>query len=578
MSLAFFSSVAIPHSAMFTDYYFFDESNGGHGLTQEREKALVNIEAVTSCIDGNANGYPCNNVDLLAFMPKEEMGAGTASLNDIWGWTNPETGSEIAIVGRTSGTSFVDVTVPTDPVFLGFLPAHSGGSTSWRDVKVYQDHAFIVSELAGDGLQVFDLRTLEDVAPGSTLVETTHFNEFGNAHNIVINNDSGYAYVVGSNTCGQGLFFIDISTPNSPQSSGCFASDGYTHDAQCVIYAGPDEFYRGKEICIAYNEDTVTIVDVSDKTNPIEISRTSYANYGYTHQGWFADESHSIIIVNDELDERDNGNNTRSFIFDVSNLDAPTLLDIYEGPTKAIDHNLYTHEGFVYETNYRAGLRILSTENIESGTLTEVAYFDTIPESNSAQFSGTWSNYPFFESGAIIASDIGNGLFILKANLDGTINPTPTPTPSPAECSEDALDLSAVSIYSSSNTGTFNVSDDGCSITLEGNIWRITDETFTISSNTTLTFTFSTKNTAEIQGIGFDTDTRASASQVFKLTGTQNWGITDYSYTGNGEEQTFTIPVGQYFTGNDMGFVIVNDKDSGATDNIVTVSNVIITQ
>lgn len=153
---------------------------------------------------------------------------------------------------------------------------------------------------------------------------------------------------------------------------------------------------------------------------------------------------------------------------------------------------------------------------------------------------------------------------------------TPTPTPAPVTCSADAIDLRSVNAYSNNSTGNFSVSDNGCAITLEGNIWRITSEQFDINTDTTVTFTFSASNTAEIQGVGFDSDTGASANRIFRLTGTQNWGIDDFSYTGNGATQTFTIPVGEYFTGNNMGFVIANDKDSGTTNNVITVSNVII--
>ena len=422
------SSQAFSHSAMYDDYFFFDDSDGGHGLSDTELFEISEKKAKVACSNGSAGGYPCSKVDLLAFVSKNNMGGNGSNLNDIWGWTDPETGNEIAIVGRENGTSFVDVTDGVNPVFIGFLSSHNGGSTSWRDIKVYKDHAFIVSELSGEGMQIFDLRTLKNIDPGSTLQETAHFSDFGNAHNIVINEDSGFAYAVGSNRCGRGLNMIDISNPQSPTSVGCFSSDGYTHDAQCVIYNGPDSEHVGKEICVAYNEDTVTIVDVSNKSNPRQLSRTGYSGSEYTHQGWFVDDSHSIIIANDELDEQRQGVNTTSYIFDVSNLDRPVLIDTYVGPTSAIDHNLYVKDGLVYESNYRAGLRILSTEDVENGKLSQVAYFDTIPNSNSASFSGTWSNYPFFASGKVITSDIGNGLFILEPTLDIS-SPTPISTP-----------------------------------------------------------------------------------------------------------------------------------------------------
>ncbi|MCH9692613.1 MAG: choice-of-anchor B family protein [Gammaproteobacteria bacterium] len=414
------------HSAMFPDNFKYDDSNNGGGLPPAMQALSTNLQSVITCQNGSAGGYPCKNIDLLAFIDKRNMGGGSANLNDIWGYSDPQTGAEIAIVGRTNGTSFVDVTVAENPVYLGFLPSHNNGSADWRDIKVYNDHAFIVADGFGNrshGLQVFDLRSLRNLPnPGQTLRETAHMNGFGSAHNIAINEDSGYAYIVGSNQCSGGLYTVDISNPNNPQYAGCFSSDGYTHDAQCVIYNGPDGRYRGREICVGYNEDTITMVDMTNKFNPVQISRTFYQGARYTHQGWFVNDNHSTLIMNDELDESYNGHNTTSYIYDVRDLQNPLEIGRYVGPTAAIDHNLYVKNGYAYESNYRAGLRLLDAANIARGQLREVAYFDTIPGSNSPQFSGTWSSYIYFASGNIITSDIGNGLFILRPNWSAIRN------------------------------------------------------------------------------------------------------------------------------------------------------------
>ena len=452
LSVSLYMQLGLTHSGMYEDYFEFDESDGGQSITVE-ESTLMKKEKAASreairCVDGAAKFFPCSKVDFLAQVRKEDLGGGDSLLNDIWGWTDPETGQEIAIIGKFNGTSFVDVTDGLNPVVIGFLPNHVPRVTSnWRDIKVYQDHAFIVSEARrrDNGLQVFDLRTLKFITPGSELEETAHLPGFNNAHNIFINEDSGYAYVVGSNQCGQGLFMVDISTPAEPEFAGCFGEDGYTHDVQCVIYNGPDAEHLGKEICVAYNEDTITIVDVTNKDLPVQLSRTSYFGVGYTHQGWFADDSHTTIIVNDEQDETSDQVKTTTYIFNVEDLDAPKFVDAYKAETNAIDHNLYVHNGLVYQSNYRAGLRILAIDDQEAGQLREVAYFDTIPFSDLARFSGTWSNYPFFSSGKIITSDIGGGLFILQPHedllsTDDGEQPQPSASPQeppPVEAPED---------------------------------------------------------------------------------------------------------------------------------------------
>jgi len=130
------------------------------------------------------------------------------------------------------------------------------------------------------------------------LKETAHYAEFGSCHNIVINEETGFGYAVGTKTCRGGLHMIDLSIPDKPVFAGCYDDDGYTHDAQCVVYRGPDKRFVGQEICFAYNENTLTIVDVTDKTTPRMLSRVTYDNVHYTHQGWLTeDQSHLLLNV-----------------------------------------------------------------------------------------------------------------------------------------------------------------------------------------------------------------------------------------------------------------------------------------
>ena len=402
----------------------------------QEAQALESL-AATTCVGGFAGGYPCSNVDLLSFMPLADVGGdrSNSAANDIWGWTS-STGKEYAILGRVFGTSFVDISDPQNPVYLGELPTHGAFGSSWRDIKTYNDHAFIVSEASQSGMQVFDLTQLKSVTnPPVTFSETTHYNQNSSAHNIVINEDSGYAYLVGAarkNSCSGGLHMIDISNPASPSFAGCFSTDGYTHDAQCVNYTGPDADHQGKEICLNSNEDTITIVDVSNKSNPVQLSRTGYTGSAYTHQGWLT-EDQVYFLLDDELDEQNSNHNTRTRIWNVSDLDNPSLVGFSDGPTTAIDHNQYVKGGYSYQANYRAGLRIMDMSNVDSGSLSEAAYFDIYPADNAAQFNGAWSNYPYFDSGVVIVSGIEQGLFILRPNLGPVDNPPSVTVTNPLE-------------------------------------------------------------------------------------------------------------------------------------------------
>ena len=396
--------------------------------------AFSSLSAQTPCVNGMAAGYPCSNVDLLSFTAGSALGGG--DMNDIWGWTDPVYGTEYVLLGRTSGTAFVDISDPVNPLYLGNLPA-SGSNSLWRDIKVDGNYAYIVSEASGHGMQIFDLTKLRNVInPPATFTEDAHYSGWGNAHNIVINEASDRAYGVGTNTSSGGLHIVDISDPLNPVIMGDFAGDGYTHDAQVVNYIGPDAAYAGSEIAFACNENSVTVIDVTDPTDAIQLSRTTY-NSQYTHQGWLT-EDHKYFLSNDELDENYTGVNTTTFIWDVQDLNAPFLLGTFVSTTPAIDHNLYVKDNFCYQSNYRAGLRITNLDNIASGMLTEVGYFDVYPSSDAAGFNGTWSNYPYFASGVVAVSHIEEGLFLLS--LSGNISDLGCTDPAACNYDPDAIE------------------------------------------------------------------------------------------------------------------------------------------
>ena len=372
--------------------------------------------AQTPCNNGIAGSYLCNGYDLQSSFTLGQLGASAG--NDSWGWTDSLDGKEYALVGLSNGTAFIDISNPVDPIYLGKLPTHTTSST-WRDVKVYQNYAFVVSEAGGHGMQVFDLTRLRSVANApETFTEDAHYNGFGSAHNIVINEDSGYAYGVGTNSFNGGAHFVNIQNPLNPVAAGGYSAGLYTHDAQIVTYNGPDTDYTGREIFIGSNEDKIVIADITDKANPITISNISYSNVAYTHQGWFT-EDQRYFIVGDEIDELNVGGNTRTIVFDFNDLDAPVFHFEHFGETAAIDHNGYVLGNKYYIANYRAGMRVLDISDIANGNITEEGYFDTYTASNSAAFDGAWNVYPYFASGNIVISDIDSGFFLVKASSLG---------------------------------------------------------------------------------------------------------------------------------------------------------------
>jgi choice-of-anchor B domain-containing protein len=382
----------------------------------------------SKCEAGRAKAFECRDTDLVSFLPVTAIGGKRGVLlNDIWGWTDSVTNREFALVGRTDGTAFVEVTDPANPKYLGELLLHKGArSNIWRDIKVYKNHAYIVADGAGPhGMQVFDLTQLRNVQrPPVRFAETAHYDKIHSAHNIVINESTGFAYPVGNSmggeTCGGALHMIDIKDPSQPKFAGCYADPstgkartGYTHDAQCVTYHGPDEQYKGREICFNSSETAVGIADVTDKQNPKPISVAAYPNVSYTHQGWLS-EDQRYFYVDDEGDELDgNAPRTRTLVFDVSDLDDPVVAKEFFGTTAATDHNLYVRGNYMYQSNYVAGLRVLDIKDPVNPV--EVGFFDTVPYGeNLPGFAGSWSNYPYFKSGVVAATSMREGLFMVR--------------------------------------------------------------------------------------------------------------------------------------------------------------------
>jgi choice-of-anchor B domain-containing protein len=419
------------------------------------------------CVDGFAGPFPCDGVDLQSFVPIGEIRGNErravlgGGLSDIWGWTDSETGDEYVIFGKTNGTAFFRVTDPTNPVYLGEIENTAPVQLVWHDIKIFKDHAFIVSESVGHGMRVFDLTRLRGVNTAQTWLEDFNYPLGFSAHNIAINEETGFAYLVGGNNglvapdqCRSGLHMVDINNPTLPVFAGCHAMGegpgtaggvvgdvpiaSYIHDTQCVIYRGPDSDYTDHELCINSSERHMSVVDVTNKAAPVQISKLTYDKVAYAHQGWFT-EDQRFFLMGDEGDETDHKTNTRTMIFDMTDLDAPVLAGAHEATTKSIDHNLYIKNGLVYQSNYTAGLRVTDTDRLSEGVLDERAFFDTFPANDGATFHGTWSNYPYFASGTIAVTGIDEGLFLLKVQPEVLEAYESAPTDAPAPGGAPAL-------------------------------------------------------------------------------------------------------------------------------------------
>ena len=402
----------------------------------ERAEALADAhKTFARCRDGLAAGtYPCDGIDMLSFVDIGSLGFGVTFVNDMWGWTDPRTRRDYALLGTDAGTFAIDVSRPWRPKIIGILPTASDqGGIFWRDIKVFDDHAFVVSEHNDHGMQVWDLSTIReaDTSAGPvTFTEVARYAAVGAAHNVAINEDTGYAYVVGSDACSGGLEMIDIRVPANPTFAGCFDRHDYIHDTQCVIYSGPDLDHIGKEICFnsapnqtgAIPSNRLSIADVTDKLNPVGLANAEYGtpNNHYSHQGWLtSDQTH--FIHSDEGDETSGAvATTTSRIWNVEDLDNPVLIAEVTNGNTSIDHNIYIEGETSYASNYTSGLRLFDVDDVDEGKYEEFAFFDVYPENDNTTFEGgTWSNFPFFRrEGVVAVSSMDRGLFMLRVRVD----------------------------------------------------------------------------------------------------------------------------------------------------------------
>lgn len=363
-------------------------------------KIALALVAALAALTASAQ-FQADKVTLYKNLSLSTLGA-TAG-NDCWGYVSPS-GREFAFMGCNNRTAFVEVTDPANPVYFAHIP-HS--SSTWSDIKVYRNHAYIVTEASGTGVQVVDLSNIENHEV--TLVRTIAAP--GRTHNIHVDEESGFLYTCGSRDGTGTTMCFNLSSPGNPVQVGASTmTPVYQHDVQVKTFtSGP---YAGRQIMFGAGEGRgLEIWDVTDKSAPSLIRRVAYPFVGYCHQGWLSSD-YKYFYVNDEFDESQNSITTRTLVFDVSVLETADLVATFTSGRPAIDHNLYFKNGFIFEANYRSGLRIFNANGNPTAPV-QVGYFDTYPADDLAQFDGAWSNYPFFPSGTVIISDINRGLFIV---------------------------------------------------------------------------------------------------------------------------------------------------------------------
>lgn len=336
-------------------------------------------------------------------------------LSDVWAYVDG-TGHEYALIGVYNGVSIVDLTTdPANPTELHFIP---GQESIWRDLKTFQNYAYVTNE-TDDGLTIIDLSGL----PNSVSHKDTIMEAISTAHNVWID-ENGIMYLVGvNNSNGTGNFnggmaMFDLNqNPQIPAYLGAYTTH-YIHD----VYVRDNIAYAGE-----VNDGLLTIIDVTDKSNPITLGSRSYVN-SFTHNTWLNDAS-TVCFTTDELD------NAYVYAWDITDPTDIVELDkirssLSEG--RAVPHNVHVLNDFLVTSYYKDGLQIVDANRPTN--LVEVGYFDT-NDLNDGGTDGNWGAYPFLPSGLVLATDIEEGFFVFQVTytracyLEGNITDAATSQP-----------------------------------------------------------------------------------------------------------------------------------------------------
>lgn len=370
-----------------------------------RSAALLFVCLCASAMAGEPGDgpFPAMNTIFRSNIPLSGFTGAPGNAAGCWGYTSPS-GREYALVGLSNSLAVVEVTNPSTPVIVGQI-THS--ESLWCEVATYGTYAYVSNETGG-GIDVINLAQVDSGVV--TLVQRLTANGLSTTHTVRTDEVGGYLYLNGSNLGGGRLLALSLANPANPVIVGQVPSSQgtYCHDSQIVTYtSGP---YAGKQIAFCCNGGGgFDIVDVTNKSNMVRLAHSSYPNLSYCHQGWLS-EDRKYFYINDETD----GVN-ETVIFNVENLSAPALVGSYNSGVSATDHNLYVRGQFIYEAEYRAGLRVFCAANPEQPV--QVGWLDSYPENDNSGYQGAWNVYPFFPSGNVIISDINRGMFV--------VDPTP---------------------------------------------------------------------------------------------------------------------------------------------------------
>ncbi|NNE71694.1 MAG: choice-of-anchor B family protein, partial [Rhodothermales bacterium] len=362
--------------------------------------------ARATCTDGLAAGHACSDMDLLSFVSRDEL--GIEFLTDVEPWLDPQTGRPFLITSGWDGVAVLDASDALNPVVLTTfeLPAAV-------DIKVYEGHLYVTTE-ASEALGLRSYR-MGDLVAG-IVSETSALDAFHQGHNLSLSPEAqrGYISLVagGLGSC-KTLLELDLTDPARPSVARCLpdswsSNNRWSHNAECLVYDGPDEDFAGQELCfMAVPGSGLVLMDVTDKAaeKGTVLGMVRYPDEQFAHQGVLTADRRYFLMG----DEGRDGDKPRMIIIDVADLSDPVVAGFYETPRFATDHDIERHGNRLYWSLYSDGMRILEFNGPDQ--ITELGYFRTML-SGVAISAGTWDTAVL--PGVVAATSAQRGIYLLS--------------------------------------------------------------------------------------------------------------------------------------------------------------------
>lgn len=382
------------------------------------------------------------NMVLLA-NKNEHPGTGGGLYSALWGYRAPN-GREYAILGCYSGTAFIDITDSANIHEVDFV---TGTNNNWREMKVFGNYCYVVSEASNSKIQIIDLQYLPDSV---RLIGTSNMPSHTTTHSI--SQEGPYLYLNGCNSSfGQGTVVVDITNPTSPVKRGSWNTQ-YIHDCRVLrdtiwganIYDASGGGTGSLYVISAVNKDNLTLINSwvnNPNPGPHNIAITGDRKYA---------------LVTDEIPS--------SFprvlkIWNIQNLSNVTFVAQWQPTsiTTSIVHNVEIYGNYALIAHYTAGIRLVDISNPAAPT--ETAWYDTYPSNNNNSYNGCWGVY-MFPSGKIIGSDRQTGLYVVKPTVPLTGLSTPNGIPNNFELKQNypnPFNPSTTIEYSVAKSGYVNI-------------------------------------------------------------------------------------------------------------------------